>query len=222
MRIIAGKTATFAALVCLSASAAHAQVNTQRGATVGGITGAVIGSAVGNKNGEAGAGAAIGGVLGAVAGGLLGNATDKQAALDQQRRYYYQQQQQIAHVQSAVSLNDVVSMTRSGLSEAVIINQIQTRGTVQKLSVPDIIALHQQGVSENVITTLQTANTRPQLVARSPVIVEQPVIHQRVITPAPVIIHDHHVSPHYGRPHYGRPHYYQARPNYGSSFRIRF
>jgi hypothetical protein len=49
-----------------------------------------------------------------------------------------------------------------------------------------------------VITTLQTANTRPTMVARAPVIVEQPVIEQRVITPAPVIIHDYHVRPHYG------------------------
>ena len=59
-------------------SAAKAQVQTQRGAAVGGLAGAVMGGLIGDKNNEAGAGAAIGGVVGAVTGGLLGNAADKE------------------------------------------------------------------------------------------------------------------------------------------------
>ncbi len=218
MRVTGTCLAAFGAAVFLSCPPVNAQVNTQRGATVGGLAGAAIGTAIGDHNGEAGAGAAIGGLLGAVAGGMLGNAADKQAAIDQQRRYYHQQQQQIAHVQSAVSLADVISMTRSGLSEAVIINQIQTRGVARRISVPDIIHLHEQGVTENVITTLQTASHNPQSVARAPVVVEQPIVHERVITPAPVIIHQHRVLPHYGPPRY----YRHPRSSYGSSFHIRF
>ena len=221
MRRTAAFLSAFCAVSLFACADLNAQVNTQRGATVGGLAGAVIGTAIGDRNGEAGAGAAIGGVLGVVTGGILGNAADKQAAIDQQHRYYQQQQQQqqqIAYAQSAVSLGDVISMTRSGLSEAVIINQIQTRGVARRISVPDIIHLHQQGVTENVITILQTAQHSPQTVARAPVVIEQPVVHQRVITPAPVIIHEHRVLPHYGRPHY----YRTPRANYGSSFHIRF
>ena len=149
----------------------------------GGIAGAVAGGLIGDNNGEAGAGAAIGGVVGAVTGGLLGNAADKEAALIQQERMYQQQelqQQQFAVTQSAVSPTDVINMTRSGLSDSVIINQINQRGVQQTLQVPDIISLHQQGVHELVITAMQQAPTGVQRVARAP----QPVT-QRVIAPPP-------------------------------------
>lgn len=206
-------------IVASSSLVANAQVQTQRGATVGGLTGAVIGGIIGDKNNEAGAGAAIGGVVGAVTGGLLGNAADKQAAIDEQRYYYQQQQarqQQAAVTAEAVSLADVVTMSRSGLSDSLIINQIQQRGVQQKLQVPDIISLHEQGVSENVITSLQRAPTASQRVARTP----QPVVrHQRVITPAPVIVEEHYVLPHYPPPHY---HYRRYHHHPRAGFHIRF
>ncbi len=201
---------------------ADAQVQTQRGATMGGLAGAVVGGLIGDKNNEAGAGAAIGGVVGAVTGGLLGNAADKQAAIDQQRYYYQQQQlqqQRAVATQAAVSMADIVSMTRSGLSDAVIINQVQQRGIQHKLQVPDIISLHQQGVSENVITAMQGAPTGIQRVARA----QTPVVRQeRIITsPPPVIVEEHYVLPHYAPPRY---HYHYRRPHYHprSSFHIRF
>lgn len=193
------------ATACLVPLAASAQVQQQRGATLGGLTGAVAGALIGDKNGEAGAGAAIGGVVGAVTGGLLGNAADKEAALIQQERMYQQQelqQQQFAVTQSAVSPTDVINMTRSGLSDSVIINQINQRGVQQTLQVPDIISLHQQGVHELVITAMQQAPTGAQRVARAPT-----PIAQRVIAPAPVIVEEHYLIPHYAPPryHYRRP-----------------
>ena len=123
---------------------AMGQGDTQRGAAVGGLTGAIAGGLIGDHNGEAGAGAAIGGVIGAVTGGLIGNASDKEAAYRRQQAVSRQYQNQIAYQQSAVSTGDVVSMTRSGISESVIINQINQRGVIAKLQVPDIISLHQQ------------------------------------------------------------------------------
>ncbi len=187
---------------------ALAQANQQRGATFGGIAGAIAGGLIGDHNDEAGAGAAIGGVVGAVAGGILGNAADKEAALEQQRAAYYQSQQQqyaaqqrAAVQQSAVTLQDVVSMSRSGLSDQVIINQVRQRGYLGKLVVADIIALHQQGVSENVITALQTVGP-PH--APAPVTVARPtptVVEQRIYRPAPIII-EQHTLPHYPPPHY--------------------
>lgn len=205
------------ATACLLPVVANAQVNQQRGATLGGLAGAVAGGLIGDNNGEAGAGAAIGGVVGAVTGGLLGNAADKEAALNQQQRIYQQQmqqQQQFAVTQSAVSIADVINMTRSGLSDSVIINQINQRGVQYTLQVPDIISLHQQGVREQVITAMQQAPTGVQRVARVPAPVTQ-----RVITPAPVIVEEHYLVPHYAPPpyHYRRPvHHHQH------GFHIRF
>lgn len=234
------------ALVCLVglplfSATASAQNNRQRGATLGGLGGAAIGGIIGENNGEAGAGAAIGGLLGAVAGGIMGDAADKDAAVYNQRRYYqqqqfqYQQQQQIAAIQrSAVTTTDVISMSRSGVSDNLIINQINQRGFGRRLEVADIISLHQQGVSEHVISALQsapapslpTAPARPavpNVITHSPVVIERPVIvGQPVIehvVPSPVIIHS--------RPpvRYTTPrtqHYRAGRPRNGSTFHFRF
>lgn len=54
-----------------------------------------------------------------------------------------------------MSTEDVVALVRSGLSESMIVRQIQRRGFNRSLSVSEIIALHQQGVSENVIDAMQ-------------------------------------------------------------------
>ncbi len=184
------------AILCFSvvlagpADTASAQ-GKQRGATLGGLAGAVAGGIIGDNNNEAGAGAAIGGVIGAVAGGILGDANDKQRAAQQQQYYYQQQQQQtqrVVQTMSAVSISDVVNMSRSGLSDSVIINQINQRGVRQELQVPDIITLHQQGVREHVITAMQQARVGGQAVAAPgppPVVVQQPtVIHETHVLPA--------------------------------------
>ena len=194
---------TVIALIVPSVNEAGAQTGTQRGATLGGLAGAVTGGIIGDHNDEAGAGAAIGGALGAVAGGLLGNAADRDAAAARQRYYHRQQQrtqQRSVPRQGCVSLADVASMSRSGLSDAVIINQIQQRGTARTLEVADIITLHQQGVSETVITAMQQAPVGP--VARSAPPAREPT---HVVTPAPVIIHERPVVPYY------HPRFYRHR-----------
>ena len=140
---------------------ASAQVNTRRGATVGGIAGAVAGAAIGDHHGETGAGAAIGGLVGAFAGGLLGNAEDQQQILYRQQQAQLRQQRYFDYQRTAVSAADVVTMTQNGLSENVIVNQIRQRGVQVRPQVADIIALHQQGVSETVITAMQQAQHQP-------------------------------------------------------------
>jgi outer membrane lipoprotein SlyB len=191
------------ALCCLGCLRADAQGDTQRGVAVGGITGAIAGGLIGDHNGEAGAGAAIGGLIGAVTGGLIGNASDKEAQFQRQQALAYQHQQQLAHQQSAVSVQDVVSMSRSGLSDVVIINQINQRGVRTQLQVPDIISLHQQGVSEPVISAMQQAPTGAVPVARFEPAYE-------VVQPVPVIVQEHYVLPHYAPPR----RYYYHRPAY--------
>ncbi len=195
----------FVALI-LAPTTVSAQGGTQRGATLGGLAGAVAGGLIGDNNGEAGAGAAIGGVIGAVTGGMLGNAADKDRAAYQQQQAYLQQQQAI-QAQASVSVADVVTMTRSGLSDSVIINQIQQRGVSHQLQVPEIISLHQQGVREPVITAMQQALVGTQRVARVP----QGVVQERIYTPAPVIVEERYVVPHYPPP---RARYYYRVPPY--------
>jgi hypothetical protein len=153
-------------LASLPWTTAQAQMrpNTQRGATLGGIAGAIAGGIIGDNNDEAGAGAVIGGALGAMAGGSLGNARDRQLDEWAARRQYEVQmrqhaaQQQFQRTQQSVSLADVTAMSKSGLSESLIINQIQQRGVQRRLEVPDIIQLHQSGVSESVISAMQHAS----------------------------------------------------------------
>jgi hypothetical protein len=62
-----------------------------------------------------------------------------------------------APMQQGVSAADVIRMSRSGLSDDVICNHILANGVVEPLSVTQIIALHDQGISDEVITTMQQA-----------------------------------------------------------------
>lgn len=199
------------------------QGNTQRGAAVGGIAGAVAGAAIGDHNGETGAGAAIGGILGAFAGGLLGNAEDQQRAYQSQRQYQQTQQQLREYQRTAVSTQDVVAMTGNGLSEQVIINQIQQRGVQTQLQVADIIALHQQGVSENIITAMLQAQHRPDS--------QNNITHPSTRAPRPqnwygpviVPLHEYHVVPAYPRPRcYYPERLYRHHHGYSSGIHIQF
>lgn len=185
------------ALLVLPVASVQAQMqpNTQRGAALGGIAGAIAGGIIGDHNDEAGAGALIGGAIGAVTGGVMGNARDKELQYQRMQaesrmRYQYQQQQYAATaaVQQSVSMNDVITMARSGLSDSVIINQVMQRGVQRRLEVSDIIQLHQNGVSENVITAMQRANVGTQIVAPPVTVIEPaPVIIEREVVPTYVV-----------------------------------
>lgn len=206
---------------CTVSSQVAAQGNTQRGATVGGIAGAVAGAAIGDHNGETGAGAAIGGIIGAFTGGLLGNAEDKQQTYQSQRQYQQSQRQLHEYQRTAVSSQDVVAMTRQGLSEQLIINQIQQRGIQTQLQVADIIALHQQGVSESIITAMQQAQHRPNSRNNFTVPATRNPTPQTWHGPSIAPSHRYHVVPHDPPP---RCYYYYSEPSYhyhhGHSSRI--
>ena len=214
---------------CLVSRKVSAQGNAQRGATVGGIAGAVAGAAIGDHNGETGAGAAIGGMIGAFAGGLLGNAEDKQQAYQRQLKYQQTQRRQFQYQRSAVSSADVIAMTRNGLSEQVMINQIQQRGVQTRPQVAEIIALHQQGVSENVITAMQQAQdrpsqqSRPAQYSRPTVPMQQNPIPPRGYVPIIAPVDSYHLIPYCPPPRY----YYSERIHhhhrgYSSGIHIRF
>jgi hypothetical protein len=146
--------------ITLVALPARAQYHTQRGAGLGGLTGAVVGGAIGHQNDETIEGVLIGGAVGALAGGMLGRQRDMQDAYDW--HYYYNQQALAAqYAARAVSVADIVTMSRNGLSDAVIVQHIQQNGLQRQLTVQDIVGLHQAGVSENVIQAAQQARGLP-------------------------------------------------------------
>ncbi len=136
--------------------------NTGTGILAGGAFGALAGAAIGGPR-HAGADALIGAAAGALAGGLVGNAADQEQAA----RLQAQAPETYARVGQGAPLSvaDVKAMARAGISETVIINQINSSHTVFQLSTADIIDLRDAGVSDKVINyminTPSTAGVAP-------------------------------------------------------------
>jgi hypothetical protein len=164
---------TIVSLLAILALPAQAQYNTRRGAGVGAVTGAVIGGVIGNQNDETTEGALIGGAVGAIAGGAIGRGRDVQEYHAWQYHQHQRQQQQLAYARAS-SVADIVTMSRNGLSDQVIVNHIRSRGIQHELSVHDIVALHQQGVSESVIAAMQHSAGPARTIAPAPVPVVRP------------------------------------------------
>ena len=172
------------------------QPNSQRRLGIlGGLGGAAIGAAIGEDDGDAVPGALIGGTIGLITGAAAGNAIDE--------KHYRNQRYQAALAQQqaqAVTMGDVVSMTQAGLSDAVIINHIQTHGVAHHIAASDLIVLKQQGVSDPVLSAMQG--------------VRQPVTVIR--QPAPVIVEEHYYSRpspvwwHHGPYHHHHRHYHRG------------
>ena len=161
--------------------------NTEKGAGVGGALGAGMGAAIGSASGHAGKGALIGGAAGALMGGLAGNSEDKAEMADMkaQRNAAY-----AAAAKPTLGITDVAGMVQQGISDQVIIGQIQSTGSTYSLSPNDIAYLKQNNVSDPVIIEMQRATPR-RVVAAPPqtVIVEQPVMVGRpvYVAPPPVV-----------------------------------
>jgi hypothetical protein len=131
--------------------ASGCQTNTGTGLLAGGALGALAGGAIGAATHHAGAGALIGAAAGATLGGVAGASED-----------HHEHQQAInAQERRALALQDVVDLTRSGTSDQIIINQINTSGIAYHLTGAQIQWLHDNGVHDPVIETLQATATRP-------------------------------------------------------------
>lgn len=129
---------------------------TQRGAAVGGLGGAGLGAVLGEIAGDKPlAGAAVGSAVGALTGASVGNALDEIDARNEQRV------QQAAYAGQAygLSIDEIVAMSQSGLSDDVISRHIRRQGFQRPLDTADLIALRQQGVSDRVISALQEATS---------------------------------------------------------------
>lgn len=170
-----------AGLLLAAASGCHSPYYADQGALAGGLGGAGLGALIGSTSGHTGAGAAIGAAAGALTGGAVGGALDN---IDAKNRA------QIAaatgHPPTAVSINDVVAMTRSGIDEQIIVNQLASSGLQRPLQANDVIYLQQNGVSPHVISIMQ--QTRVAYAGAPPGAVVVPA------GPPPVVV----ASPYYG------------------------
>jgi hypothetical protein len=82
--------------------------------------------------------------------------------------------------QPPLSIQDVINLTASGMSDDVIINQIRASGAIYHLTADDLMVLNNGGVREAVIRELQATSSRP--IRRVFTAVPQPVY---VVEPAP-------------------------------------
>ena len=216
-----------AACVCFAASNLQAQTPVQQNTVKGGVAGAVIGGIVGHQNDETAEGIAIGAALGALTGNIVGKSQEQEALRQQQyQAHLYQQeqlqlQQQQERLNRAVSLNDAVAMTNSGMSDELIITQIVNNGVQQQIGVSEVIALHQNGVREPVIQAMQSAPIGQASIqtpsqyeqAAAPVVtrVASQVVTPVVVRPVPVPSVIVRSTPVYRRPT-PSPSYYRGRP----------
>jgi hypothetical protein len=147
---------------------------------VGGALGAVTGAIVGGKH--KGTDALIGAGIGAVTGNLLGQSKDRAdernaaagaaAAANMNAQAAAQNAQAAAQ---AVTNYDLVNMTKSGVSDDLVISTIQSRGARLDLSPQALIALKQNGVSDRVVLAAQNmSHGSPYIPAAVPVVAGPP------------------------------------------------
>jgi uncharacterized protein YcfJ len=159
--------ASTVAAVCLT-SGCESMSNTAGGGLLGGAAGAGIGAAAGG-----GKGALAGGLIGMLFGGLIGNDIDQKEKRQKEAELAAAQARPVA---PPLGITDIMQMTRSGMSEAIIINQIRATNSTYQLSTEDIHMLQTNGVSQNVIIEMQN---HPPVVR----VVQQPVY----VRPAPTV-----------------------------------
>ena len=146
------------------------QNNTGTGALIGGALGAITGAAIGGPR-HGGEGALIGAAAGLIAGGAVGNSIDQQQQADLRAQA---PQTYVRVVQGqALGIPDVKAMAKAGVSDDIIISQIQGSHTVFNLSSADIIDLHNSGVSDKVVNFMLNTQTSAGAVQQATTVVEE-------------------------------------------------
>jgi len=161
----------FALLICISFAGCRSPYYADRGAGIGALAGAGAGALIGDATGgNAGSGALIGAGLGALTGAVVGSEMDTLAA---QNRAAIAAQMGRQVQAGAANVQEVISMSKAGVDPRLIQNYVRTSGVAAPLAASDVIYLHNQGVSTDVIQVMQNPPARsPAFVAgRRPVIV---------------------------------------------------
>ena len=184
-------------ILTLLVSGCQSASNADNGALFGGATGAVLGGIVGHQFHNTAAGAVIGAGAGALTGAVVGNKIDESEARNRALI-----EARLGHPVNpgAVSIEDVIAMSKAGVDEQVMIGHINNNGVVRPLTTSDITYLTQNGVSSRVIQAMQMV-PRP---APQPVVVQQ--------APPPVIVEEPY-DPYWG------PRYYRPYPYYHGYYR---
>lgn len=144
-----------------------------RGAVAGGLLGAGTGAVVGHALGNTGAGAVLGAGVGALSGAAIGSGIDEAEA---KNRALIAQQLGRQVDPNAVTVADVIAMTRASVNQDLVINHIHAHGMAAPLQTSDLINLPQQGVSSRVIQAMQESPPKavqPVVIQQQPVIVEE-------------------------------------------------
>jgi hypothetical protein len=182
-------------LSCIALSVGCASpYRSDQGALFGGLGGAGLGALIGSASGNTGAGAAIGAGVGAVSGAAVGGALDD---IEAQNRAEIAARLGRPAPTGSVTIDDVVAMTRAGVSEEVIVTHIRNHGPARPLQAGDLIVLQQQGVSPRVVQAMQSSPP-PQVAAVGPEVLVEPYP-----VPAPV-----YWGPPYAYAPYPPPYYY--------------
>ncbi len=166
---------------------------TGTGALAGTAIGATSGALIGSRSGRGGEGALIGGAIGLITGSLIGHSMDQ----DAKARLRAQAPETYARVDQGqpLAVADVKAMVKAKVSDEVIMSQIRNTRTVYRLSAPDIIDLHESGVSQKLTeymintATASPGAAAPQAQATQTVYVAQPppppLVETIVIAPGP-------------------------------------
>ncbi|MBI5274190.1 MAG: hypothetical protein HY860_03960 [Chlamydiales bacterium] len=120
------------------------ETKTQTGILAGGGLGAAVGGIAGG-----GQGALIGGAVGVIGGALIGSALDAQDR-ETMERQHPQTLDRIDNNQQ-LSYDDVIKMSKSGLSDDTIIGMIQKTNSHYKMTTDKVQELENAGVSQKVI-----------------------------------------------------------------------
>lgn len=178
--------------------------DTAAGTVTGGALGAVTGAIIGGRKNRGG-GALIGAGVGALTGNVLGRAKDR-ADEQQAATGAAIVANANAHASAqAITNYDLVSMTRAGVSDDIIVSTMQSRGARLDLSPQGLISLKQSGVSDRVLLSAQNMSGNRGYVPGSPTIVTEgppPVF----VAPAPRYYYYYGPRPY--PPYHARVHYH--------------
>ena len=208
-KIVSLRIACLSLVACTSLAGCRSPYYADRGAGVGALAGAGAGALIGDATGHnAAGGALIGAGLGALTGAAVGSGMDEMAA---QNRAEIAAQMGRQVQAGAANMQEVVNMTRAGVDPRLIQNYVRTSGVAAPLAASDVIYLHEQGVSTDVIQVMQNP---PMMQSGPPMVASRP----------PVIVEEHFYGPPACyRPHYGYYHGYHRGPRHcgprpGTSF----
>lgn len=149
-----------------------------QGALFGGLTGAGLGAVVGSAVGDPLAGAAIGAGAGVLTGAVVGGELDK---IEARNRAEIETRLGRQLAAGAVTFEDVIAMTRAGVSEEVIVNHVRIHGPARLPQANDLIYLQQNGVSQRVVQAMQ----QPPTQQGAPTVVAAPQPPPQVIVAEP-------------------------------------